>query len=110
MGSMLSPIAEVWRTKKTLTGRISKKRRKASILMRPPTLAPRLIKREAAAAYVSVSPTKFDELVRDGRMPRPRCIDRRKAWDTRLLDAAVDDLPIEGIDLSDESWKDFDAP
>ena len=77
----------------------------------PPTLAPRLINREAAAAYVSVSPTKFDELVRDGRMPRARCIDRRKAWDTRLLDAAVDDLPIDGGEAADTDggWNDFDA-
>ena len=72
----------------------------------PPTLAPRLICREAAAEYVDLSPTK----VRDGRMPRPRCIDRRRAWDTRQLDAAVDALPTAaGIEVSDESWSDFDA-
>src|SRR5260370_2277124 len=35
----------------------------------PPTLAPRLINRDAAAAYVSVSPTKFDQMVIDGSMP-----------------------------------------
>ena len=60
----------------------------------PPTLAPRLITREAAAAYVSVSPTTFDEMVKDGRMPRPKRLGgRRKAWDVRALDAAIDDLP-----------------
>jgi predicted DNA-binding transcriptional regulator AlpA len=75
-----------------------------NIFALPPTLPPRLINREAAAAYVSVSPTKFDELVRDGRMPRPRCIDRRKAWDTRQLDAAIDDLPIDGSDSDRNPW------
>ena len=47
----------------------------------PPTLAPRLISREAAAAYVNVSPTAFDEMVKDGTMPKPRRLSgRRKAW------------------------------
>lgn len=63
----------------------------------PPNLAPRLVTREAAAAYTSVSPTKFDEMVRDGRMPKPRVIDARRAWDVRQLDAAIDDLPVDGI-------------
>ena len=32
--------------------------------------------------YVGVSPGKFDELVRDGRMPPPKRIGR-KVWDVR---------------------------
>jgi hypothetical protein len=36
----------------------------------PPTLAPRLIGREAAAAYVSLAPNTFDELAKSGKMPR----------------------------------------
>ena len=75
----------------------------------PPTLPPRLIGREAAAAYASISPTKFDELVRDGRMPRPRCIDARKAWDVRQLDAAIDNLPVDGGAV-DDTWDDAHAP
>ena len=76
----------------------------------PPTLAPRLISREAAAAYVSVSPTTFDELVLDGRMPRSKILGgRRRAWDVRALDAAVDNLPIDGLDPDDQSWSDIDA-
>jgi predicted DNA-binding transcriptional regulator AlpA len=74
----------------------------------PPTLAPRLISREAAAAYVSVSPTKFDEMVKDGTMPRPkRLCGRRKAWDVRDLDAAVDNLPVE--DNDNDTWDNVDA-
>lgn len=74
----------------------------------PPTLAPRLICREAAAAYVSVSPGIFDEMVADGRMPRARRLsDRRKAWDVRLLDAAVDNLPVDGdLAAPDTTWDD----
>jgi predicted DNA-binding transcriptional regulator AlpA len=75
----------------------------------PPTLAPRLIGREAAAAYLSVSPTKFDEMVESGQMPQPRQLGgRRRAWDVRDLDAAVDRLPLACED-SDATWEDIDA-
>lgn len=74
----------------------------------PPTLAPRLISREAAAAYVSVSPTTFDAMVKDGRMPRPKRLGgRRKAWDVRTLDAAIDNLP--NNDNDDDTWSNIDA-
>jgi predicted DNA-binding transcriptional regulator AlpA len=79
----------------------------------PPTLAPRLISREASAAYVNVSPTTFDEMVRDGRMPRPKLLsERRRAWDVRELDAAIDQLPSAGdqAPATDETWSDVDAP
>jgi predicted DNA-binding transcriptional regulator AlpA len=78
----------------------------------PPTLAPRLINRDAVAAYVCVSPTTFDELVKDGRMPRARRLGgRRIAWDVRELDVAVDQLPVEtGHVATDETWSDVDAP
>lgn len=76
----------------------------------PPNLAPRLIGREAAAAYISVSPTKFDELVSDGRMPQPRIIDRRRAWIVGELDDAVERLPrARENDEADRSWEDIDA-
>jgi predicted DNA-binding transcriptional regulator AlpA len=77
----------------------------------PPTLAPRLVSREAAAAYVCVSPNTFDTMVEDGRMPRPKLLSgRRRAWDVRALDAAVDQLPIDCDDSRiDRSWEDIDA-
>jgi predicted DNA-binding transcriptional regulator AlpA len=75
----------------------------------PPTLAPRLIGREAAAAYVSVSPSTFDELVESGQMPAAKRLwGRRKAWDVRELDAAVDALP-RADGAHDETWSDVDA-
>lgn len=76
----------------------------------PPTLAPRLVCREAAAAYVSLSPSKFDDLVRLRVMPAPkRLSERRLAWDVRGLDTAVDNLPTLGGDIEDNSWSDVDA-
>jgi predicted DNA-binding transcriptional regulator AlpA len=77
----------------------------------PPSLAPRLVAREAAAAYVSVSPNMFDQMVNDGRMPRPKILGgRRIAWDVRALDQAVDALPVRDDDRSsDLTWCDVDA-
>jgi predicted DNA-binding transcriptional regulator AlpA len=74
----------------------------------PPTLAPRLISRAAAAAYVNVSPTTFDEMVRDGGMPRPKRLGgRRKAWDVHALDTAVDGL--EDCNNDNDTWDNVDA-
>ncbi|UPK40856.1 hypothetical protein IVB18_50500 (plasmid) [Bradyrhizobium sp. 186] len=73
----------------------------------PSQLPPRLIGREAAAAYVSLSPTIFDKLISEGRMPMPRLLTaHRKAWDVRELDLAIDNLPKEGesADNSDFGW------
>jgi predicted DNA-binding transcriptional regulator AlpA len=53
---------------------------------------PRGLHREDAARYVGVGPRKFDELVEDGRMPRPVRIDGRNVWDVRALDRAFDCL------------------
>jgi hypothetical protein len=52
--------------------------------------------RDQAAAYIGIGVTKFDEMVADGRMPRPKRIDARKVWDIRELDLAFDALPDDG--------------
>lgn len=73
----------------------------------PSQLPPRLIGREAAAAYVCLSPTIFDKLVGEGRMPKPRQLSpHRKAWDVRELDLAIDNLPKDGesADNADFGW------
>jgi predicted DNA-binding transcriptional regulator AlpA len=77
----------------------------------PPTLPPRLISREAAAAYLSVAPGTFDKMVEVGRMPRAkRLSEGRVAWDVRDLDQAVDSLPSDGQSVqNDDSWSDVDA-
>jgi len=65
-------------------------------------IPPRGLSREEAAMYLGISATKFDELVRDGRMPSPKRIDGRKIWDVHQLDLAFEDLPIEP-----NSWDDL---
>lgn len=69
----------------------------------PPTLPPRGLSREAAASYVGISATKFDEMVFDGRMPQPKRIDTRKVWDRSALDAHFDALPGGDVVL-DNPW------
>lgn len=51
------------------------------------------LSRDEAALYVGVGVTKFDEMVKDGRMPHPKPIDGRVVWDIRALDHAWDKLP-----------------
>ena len=60
------------------------------------------LSRDEAAMYVGVSAGKFDELVSDGRMPRPVRIDGRKVWDIRSLDVAFDALPRDNAEAN--SW------
>jgi len=64
----------------------------------PPNLPPRLLSRDAAAAYVGIGTTKFDEMVGDSRMPRPRRVDGRKLWDLRQIDSAIDNLPLDHVE------------
>lgn len=59
----------------------------------PPSLAPRGLCRVQAAEYVGVSPTLFDEMVQDGRMPKPKRINARTVWDIRKLDLAFEAIP-----------------
>ena len=66
---------------------------------------PRGLSRAEAATYVGVSPSMFDAMVKDGRMPPPKEINSRRVWDRRALDAAFDDLPdrAEGNPWDDEA-------
>jgi hypothetical protein len=59
-----------------------------------------------AALYVGISPSKFDQLVVDGRMPGARRIDGRKVWDVRELDLCFDDLPRDDSGPAGNSWDD----
>jgi len=54
---------------------------------------PRGMSRDEAARYVGVGTTKFDEMVSDGRMPKPKRIDGRVVWDRLQIEAAFSDLP-----------------
>jgi excisionase family DNA binding protein len=69
-----------------------------------------------AAVYLSLSPTKFREMVADGRMPQPRVADGRLIWDVQELDAAFKALPRRGGENSmfgaklGDSWDDYEWP
>jgi hypothetical protein len=72
----------------------------------PTSLPPRLLTRELAAAYLSVSTYILDCMVADGRMPQPKVVGTRLLWDRLALDRAVDSLPDKRgrVDV-EERWK-----
>lgn len=67
----------------------------ASRELRSVTQPRRGLRRVEAAIYVGISPTKFDEMVKNGRMPRPLRIDGAAVWDQRRIDLAFDALVTE---------------
>ncbi|QJP14702.1 hypothetical protein G3545_14245 [Starkeya sp. ORNL1] len=62
----------------------------------PMSLPPRGLSRIEAAAYVGVSPSMFDIMVVDGRMPPPKSINARTVWDRHRLDECFSALPDKG--------------
>jgi predicted DNA-binding transcriptional regulator AlpA len=79
------------------------KRGPQSIL--PVSLPPRGLSREEAAAYIGVSPSLFDILVKDGRMPAPKRINSRVVWDRLKLDVAFEALDDTDADGTDDEWR-----
>ena len=79
------------------------KRDPQSIL--PVSLPPRGLSREEAAAYIGVSPSLFDILVKDGRMPVPKRINSRVVWDRLKLDVAFEVLDGTDADGTDDEWR-----
>jgi predicted DNA-binding transcriptional regulator AlpA len=69
----------------------------------PPSLPPRGLSRVQSAAYIGVSPTLFDEMVDDGRMPKPIRINSRVLWDRLQLDEAFAALSDDGSN-GDDPW------
>lgn len=63
---------------------------------------PRGMSREDAARYIGVGATKFDQMVADRLMPRPKKVGGRVIWDRLALDAAFSDLPEEGSNRIDD--------
>lgn len=51
------------------------------------------LSRKEAAEYIGVGVTLFDRMVADGRMPKPKAVERRLIWDREGLDRAFDALP-----------------
>jgi predicted DNA-binding transcriptional regulator AlpA len=75
--------------------------RRRSVL--PSSLPPRGLSRVESAEYIGVSATKFDQMVVDGRMPKPKRIDGRVVWDRLQLDMAFAALPNEGSEFEPTS-------
>ncbi len=69
----------------------------------PTNLPPRGLSRGQSAAYIGVSPTLFDEMVKDGRMPQPVRINSRVLWDRLQLDDAFAALS-DTRTGSDDPW------
>lgn len=63
------------------------------------------LRRPDAARYVGVSPTKFDEMVKDHRMPQAFNVDNCVIWDIRDLDEAFEALKAPAEDV-DDGWSD----
>lgn len=64
------------------------------------------LSRVEAARYIGISATKFDQLVDNGRMPRPKRLDGRVLWDRVELDLAFDDIPQDRAKEVD-TWADL---
>lgn len=80
-------------------------------MSRPPTIVLRSsrpilrrgLSRVEAAMYLGISPSKFDEMRKDGRIGPAKVIDGRKVFDVRMLDEIFDALPDENHDEA-EDW------
>ena len=53
-------------------------------------IPPRLLDLDLAAAYVGLSPATFLNAVKQGHYPAAIADGRRRVWDRRAIDAAVD--------------------
>lgn len=61
----------------------------------PVSYPPRGMSRTEAARYIGVGTTLFDEMIADGRMPKPKRVNNRTIWDRAELDIAFTDLPTD---------------
>lgn len=61
-------------------------------------LKPAILDKQAVAAYLSLSETTIDKLLREGAMPQPRKLhSRRVGWLLRELDEWVEALPVSDL-------------
>ena len=72
---------------------------------------PRVLRRESAAFYLSLSPEEFDAEVEAGRMPAPfRLVGEIKGWDREELDLWASQKNMEVIDKAELSLGSCEAP
>jgi predicted DNA-binding transcriptional regulator AlpA len=99
MKSKLSPQANI----------LVPKTRRPTALSQVRPIPRRGLSRVESAIYVGVSPTLFDQMVKDGRMPIPKRINGRVVWDLLALDEAFEALPDEhgrkGRNAEHSAWE-----
>jgi len=78
-----------------------------SVSSLPPSLAPRGLSRSQSAQYIGVGVSKFDQMVRDGRMPKPKRVDGRTIWDRLELDEAFSALEQDDAPAKRNPWEGF---
>ncbi len=61
------------------------------------------LSRVEAAMYLGISPSKFDELHKSGRIGGAKVLDGRKLYAIEILDEFFDTLPDEAHDVA-EDW------
>lgn len=61
---------------------------------------PRGLSHDEAARYVGLGVTKFDEMIAEGLMPKPKRLGKRVIWDRVSLDIAFSALPTDGEDTT----------
>lgn len=67
-------------------------------------IMPRMLRRESAAAYLGVSPSYFDGLVKGGTLPNSKVVGKVHAWDRHDLDEAANAFPYVNEVARDTSW------
>ncbi|SHK13804.1 hypothetical protein SAMN02745194_04268 [Roseomonas rosea] len=70
----------------------------------PPGVLPFAVSRTQAAALLGISPSFFDTLVTDARMPAPFEIGGRVLWDPEELRAAFRAMPRRGQPARSNTW------
>jgi hypothetical protein len=60
------------------------------------------LSREEAAMYLGISPSKFDELRKSGRIGPAKILDGRKLYAVEILDEFFDGLPEENHERADD--------
>lgn len=62
------------------------------------TIKPAYLDRDQAAAYVSLSNTTMDDLIKAGTFPKPRQLSpKRVGWKVSELEAWCDSRPVSGM-------------
>ena len=71
--------------------------------IRSQTQPRRGLRRGEAATYVGLSPSMFDKMVKEGRLPKPTRFGGASVWDMRLLDQAFDE-PQGSANENENPW------